>query len=284
MKKTNIVVGIAASLALIGGSSIAFAQVNQHTQAQSNQVVQSQQQQMTKDQIHYEMLNSIDNFNSARGEFIYHSDSAGYEYTVNYQVQLGNNPKSKVKFTSNQVSQETTYDGNGTFLRLDNKQKKFEKFSTPQQNGIQKNSLKDQPAKSRYSKNDKGEKVFLRRTDPALMGIAATSVFPQDIALGFLEDYNKWNIVSEENIDGRDAVVIQGELNDYYQNKHKDKTFKLWVDKETGVLLQMEEYNDQNQATEYIRTKSIKVNDTLDSDEFKAIVPSDYSELPKIHQ
>lgn len=73
------------------------------------------------------------------------------------------------------------------------------------------------------------------------------------IALGFLEDYNKWKIELEEQLDGRDAVVIAGELNDYYQNKHRGKAFKLWIDKKTGILLQMEEYNDQNQATEYIK-------------------------------
>lgn len=231
---------------------------------------------ITKEDIHLKMLNSIDNFDKAVGKFIYHSSSAGYEYEVSYNVKTKKNDyKSNVKIVSNTDSREVAYDGNNSVTIADNNSKSFRKYKVGKSKD-ESQTYSNKKAKDRYKLDQNGEKVYERRLDPTYMDMASLSLFPEDFALGFLEDYNKWDIVSDkENINGYDVVIIEGELNPYYQMKHNVKSFKLWVEKNTGIVLQMEEYNQNGEATEFLKTKSIKINDT-NQPVPDIIIPKDY--------
>jgi outer membrane lipoprotein-sorting protein len=230
---------------------------------------------VTKEQIQNKMVNSIDYLDTVKGSFTYHADHNNTHYTVDYQVKLGENPSSNTKLKTDEKDRDMKFDGENLLI-LDNKNKKYEQFKIDK-NDL-KTNLKGTSAKDRYKKDSSGkvEGVILRR-DPSFMGIASDTIFNQNVALGFLEDYSKWDIVGEETYMGLNAVVIKGELNNYYQQKHGAKTFKIWVHKETGILLNMEEYDSNNKIVYYIRTDNIKINGTLDNEKFKTDVPVGYT-------
>lgn len=230
---------------------------------------------ITKEEIQNKMVNSIDYFDTVKGSFTYHANHSNAHYTVDYQVRLGQNPSSYTKLKTSEKDRDMKFDGENLII-LDNKNKKYEQYKIDK-NEL-KTNLKGTSAKARYNKNSAGkvEGVTLRR-DPSFMGVASDTIFNQNIALGFLEDHSKWNIITEENYLGLNAVIIEGELNSYYQQKHGAKTFKLWVHKDTGILLKMEEYNIKNETVYYIRTDSIKINDTLENEKLKTEVPVGYT-------
>lgn len=265
MRKRKFIIGVGAVAVLAGAISLGTIYLQgdnvkamEQTKSKTTNIIEP----IAKEEIHSLMLNSIDNFEKADGSFIYRSESAGYEYKVNYSVNTKkNNYKSLVKMESANDSREVSFDGNTSLTVVDNKSKVFKKFTVekPQDESAKYANEKSQ---NRYKKNKKGEKVYERRLDPTYMDMASLSLFPEDFALGFLEDDNNWNITSEdERLNGLDVIAIEGMLNPYYQMKHHTKNFKLWIEKNTGIVLQMEEYDEIGNATEYLKTNSIKIND-----------------------
>ncbi|MDC3422868.1 hypothetical protein NC661_21220 [Aquibacillus koreensis] len=238
---------------------------------------------ISKEDIHNRMLNSIDNFDTVKGSFIYKSDSANFNDKVDYQVKLKNKPSSYVKISSEKTGiEETSFDGE-TLTNIFHENKNYRKGETMKYKLSSWDKEKYKSPKDRYGKKD-GETVYIRRDDPSFMGLAQTSVFPQMIALGYLEDYNSWNILNEEKYLNLDAVVIKGTFNDFYQRKFETDTFKLWVHKDTGILLKMEGYKTDGQVGELLETTSIKINGSLDDSKFKLKEPKDYKDQLKVKE
>lgn len=147
---------------------------------------------------------------------------------------------------------------------------------------IQNNSLVSEELsspKKRYEKTLNGEPVYVHRSDSTGMRYASLSLFPQEIALGLLGNYNKWSVVSEEMLHGLPVQVIEGDLNEYYQAKHQAKTFKLWVHKDTGILIKLEESNENKEVVAYLNTKSITFDENLDTTKFQIKAPQMYKAL-----
>lgn len=233
---------------------------------------------ITKEEIHYKMLNSVDNFKTAKGSFVYDSKIANEHIVVDYQVDLGQSPKSYEKIQGNinqtSINQEHIFDGQDRNY-LDNNGKKYTKDKVNKSPG----DLKDKSVQARYQKNSNGEKVYLYRNNPAMMRDASMSLFPQQMITGYLEDYSKWNIVSETTLNGLNAVVIEGDLNDYYKTKLGSAKFKWWVHKDTGIVLQFEEYDSNGNVISYLKTQSISIDGTIDGEKFKAKIPNDFQEI-----
>ncbi|MED1640826.1 hypothetical protein P4V01_28535 [Bacillus thuringiensis] len=103
------------------------------------------------------------------------------------------------------------------------------------------------------------------------MRIAKTSLFPEDFAMGFLADQTKWNITGKEEIANIDTVVIEGTLHIGYDKRYNAKTFKLNIDPNTGILLQVEAKDALNIVKESIRTKTIEINKTVETKLYNSI-------------
>ncbi|MCM3365085.1 hypothetical protein [Niallia sp. MER TA 168] len=235
---------------------------------------------ISKENIHYKMLNSIDYFKTAIGNFDYTSNSGGYKYTVDFSVDV-ENPKSHVVVKAgDKIVEESIYNGDGKYVDLNTKDKTYSTAGAPDKNeakALKENNLFEGVSPTvRYSNDINGERVYDMRYDPTLMGMAQTSLFSQDIALGFLENYSKWNIETKEENNGYEAIVLSGELSDYYKNKHNAETFKLWVHSGTGILLKMEEYNKSGQVTESLITNSIQIDAPIEKVEFNTATPKNF--------
>jgi outer membrane lipoprotein-sorting protein len=109
------------------------------------------------------------------------------------------------------------------------------------------------------------------------MNAAKDSLFPQEITLGYLEDYSKWDILDDSiQYLGLNVALIEGTFNNYYETKHQASTFKLWVHKDTGVLLKMEEYNKENEVVSSLVTQEIKFNNKSNNTNFQLEIPSGF--------
>lgn len=277
-KSKGLIVGI-STVAILGATAILGNQFVSRVDAQSIQSnITNVQAKITKEELHHRMLNSIDYFDSVTGSFIYH-DISGNETTVDYKIKMKDNPSSYEKDANKDITNEISYDGNEqTFL--DTKNKMYRKLGATKQT-VNKDQYKSESPKDRYQSKD-GKNVYIHRADPSYMGVASESVFPQNTALGFLEDYNKWDITSDGTLNGKDVVIVKGTLNNYYSAKFKATSFQLWVDKNTGILLKREVYNVQGDVVEFINTTSIKFNSSIDDAQFKLNVPVDYQDFKKV--
>jgi outer membrane lipoprotein-sorting protein len=168
------------------------------------------------------------------------------------------------------------YDGNEV-LQADSKTKKFKKMPVFKDDN---NSSQASPAKQRYYKGPDGKVQGVKlRKDPAYMGAATEILFNQNIALGFLEDYSKWKIDSEEQLNGFYAIVLSGELESNYKEKHKAETFKIWTHKDTGIMLKMEEYNKQGKVVYSIATQNLELNKPVDYNKIQFTSPANFTEI-----
>lgn len=285
-------VTILATSILVGGTVLGYGFNNPELYAKASVDQKKQDSVSAKDElklspkedIQNKMYNSIDNFKNLQGRFIYGSDAIGDKFVVDYQIQQGNDSFTHVKTSSSEGLNEQFYSGKtNEVTRVNHSAKVAINSYVPEAsetNTVNTDEVQD-PRKKTY-KNEDGEKVFERREDTTYLdGVAATSIFPQDIAASFLEDYSKWDIVSEnEKINGLQAVLIQGTLSDYFQEKHDAKTFKLWVHQDTGILLAMEEIDEKGVVKEFIETENIQFNPSQSVHAQQSfIIPSDYEKI-----
>ncbi|KPU46052.1 hypothetical protein OXPF_05330 [Oxobacter pfennigii] len=123
-------------------------------------------------------------------------------------------------------------------------------------------------AKDRYNKDINGNKTILLRVDQAHMGIAQRSLFPQDIAASFLQDYSKWDITGEEKYLNYDVYKVEGTLESYLSEKLGGNRFKMLVEKNTGILLKYEVFGEDNILNTTLETTLFKLNADIDDKDF----------------
>lgn len=272
MNKKLVVLSLSLGILAVGSTSVVGNQYSQAKTEPQTRTTIEENKNVSQEDIHYKMLNAIDFYDKAKGNFVYGSVNANFHFDVEYQVKVKNGAGSYYKLKDkNGLVQQSAVDGD-VIVQLDDTDKTYTSFKIP---NVQENPNK-KSVKSRYGKTEDGEKEYSIRYDPSHMGIASNSLFSQNMAIGFLEDYTKWSIKGEEKYLSLDSVVIEGTLNDYYKEKHQASTFKFWVHKDTGILLKMEEYNEKGEVVEYLITESIKLNDTLDEEKFKLKAPANY--------
>ncbi|WP_375200516.1 hypothetical protein [Bacillus sp. RS11] len=82
------------------------------------------------------------------------------------------------------------------------------------------------------------------------------------------------------------ATVITGELPDMYKERFDGELFKIWVHKDTGIILNLEIYDDSKEIVNNIKLNDIKLNTNKitsysisdDAEEFKIEIPENYKE------
>ncbi|MBP1989998.1 beta-lactamase regulating signal transducer with metallopeptidase domain [Paenibacillus eucommiae] len=213
-------------------------------------------------QILDKMRYSVEAFATVKGRLV--EIYNGQSQTTEFQVREGDQPASYVKIgTSETVSSYPylmdKYNGVvGTIRRLGNPLPVSFFVNHPRIEVIN------------------GDKHSTARSDPANSGIAGTVISPEQNALGFLEDYKLWSIQGEDTLLGRSVIVFGGELSSYFKTKHKAETFKMWMDKQTGMLLKREEYDKEGGVTESIEVVELELNAALDESLFQ--IPEELAE------
>lgn len=286
MSKKNKIIILPLLVVLVSSVGIYttsfFNKVKIENKAEANTMSSDE---LAKQSIQDKILNSIDYFKNAKGSFRYYIKKSDIDETISFKVKLNGKPASYVETINNQdqTSVETTFDGDNR-LNVSHKDKMYNI------DPVLKANLNDpsppKTAQQRYIKNSDGTSGFILSRDPADMGIASSILNNQYVALGFLEDHKKWKICKDDVFLGLPAIVITGELPDIYKTRFDATSFKVLVHKDTGIILNLEIYNNSGEIVNKIKLNDIKLNSltTSDNEKLKIKIPQNYQEIKQANQ
>lgn len=273
-KKNKLIIGlIVTGITISTGSYYVFSEKEEVVNADIGNPVE-----VEKASIQDKMVNSIDYFKTAKGSFHYYAKLANINDTIEFEVQLKDKPSSfyNTKSPEGQKESVTVFDGE-QILNANSTKKEYVLTPVVKDEGPRANQAS--PAKQRYKIDGNGTKKTILRKDPSNMGLASSVLFNQNIALGFLKDYSQWKVESNEEYLGLKAKVITGKVPESYAKRHGGETFKMWVHKDTGILLNFEEYDQKGEKVFNITVNDIKLNEPTDKQKFKIQEPAGYKRI-----
>ncbi|WP_445491256.1 hypothetical protein [Niallia sp. 03133] len=214
---------------------------------------------MTKEQILTKLLNTVDYFKTAKGSFEESRQSSGNKWEVHYQLLMDGKDSSgysRVSF-NNGEDEQATYFSKDKKWNIEEKKKTYTggNYFSPEDYG---EPLAIEEAFGNTTGS--GATTTMYRGRPAI-GRADSSLFPYEIASNYTRDLSKWQIEKQnEKLLNHNTLVIKGTLSDYAKSKFKSSTFRFWVDKDTGILMKYETYNDEGEIMNYLHTKELQIN------------------------
>lgn len=81
---------------------------------------------------------------------------------------------------------------------------------------------------------------------------------PQEMTLGYLEDFSAWEITGTDEMYGRECARVEGTASDSYGAKMGVETFSILVDVQTGIWLWYEGYDAQGTVQSYVYTEDMR--------------------------
>ncbi|HDX9579012.1 TPA: transcriptional regulator [Bacillus pseudomycoides] len=216
---------------------------------------------MTKEEILTKLLNTVDNFETAKGEFKIHSVNTRDE-VINYELSLHNKAGGYSKYThvNNEIEKVTArYYNNGTMWDI------REDTGMYRENRYLQGKERSKPLKieNAFPVNSEGVDETDYRERPPISG-AMSSLFPYEIASNYTRNLNTWEIEKQnEQLLGHNTLVIKGNI-----NKRINKSFRFWVDKDTGILVKYETYDAAGKGADYLYPTSLEINVSIDSKRF----------------
>jgi len=219
--------------------------------------------EMTEEEILTKMINTVDYFETARGEYKIHYDfSPGYE-VVKYDISLKVEPGGygKITFNTGEISSQEFYK-DGTVWSLNDSAKTY---IESQVMGMEENLKKGTTLtlEQAFSTAPDGNPLSIYR-ERSPFGLANATLFPYEIASNYTRDLSKWEIENQnEELLGHNTLVIKGNIN------HRDaRSFRFWVDKDTGILVKYETYDAKGKLVDYLHPTSLEVNVPIDTKRF----------------
>lgn len=234
-------------------------------------------EEMTKEDIAAKMLNTVDYFDTASGEFelhnVYYDDSESnekVEYTLSLKEQVGEYVKQTSYFDEEKMGvtskiDKTFYDGEKIW-RTDDYRDEY-RVNNHEVIGKQQPVNPSDVFQMELRKLYESPGVF-RQSLPVTL--AHSSLFPYTKVAYYLRDENLWDI-EEQNKEflGHNTVVLYGQIPKTDKDKMKGTHFRFWVDKDTGILVQYEVYDENGEVMSYLHPKRLDINVPVSSKEFE---------------
>ncbi|WP_141431091.1 hypothetical protein [Bacillus sp. 03113] len=231
---------------------------------------------MTKEDVLIKMLNTVDYFQTAAGEFelydMYDDNSESrskVEYKLSLKEQIGGYDKSTSFFDKDIMgfdsdTQETFYNSQ-TVWRLHRMSKQY-----------QINDYKAKGSKEPVDPNDifqfdlrklyDSPEIF-RKRPPA--SSSHLSIFPYEKAAYYLRNDTLWDIEKQnEEVLGHNTIVLYGKIKKAVADRMKGDLFRFWIDKDTGILLKYEVYDQNEAVTSYLHPSKLEINIPVKAQEF----------------
>jgi hypothetical protein len=214
---------------------------------------------MTKEQILTKMINSVDYFQTAKGEFkIPGGNTSGYA-VVDYEISLRNLKGGFSKVINEKgKSENEQYYKDGTIWMIFKNQGSYreDKYQEAPRRGTL--TIKDA-----FTTDKNGDSVTDYRERPPI-GAPMSSLFHYEIVSSLMRDLNKWEIEKQnEMLLGHNTMVIKGK-----SNRRDAHSFRFWVDKDTGILLKYETYSPTGQVVDYLYPTKLEINVPINSKDF----------------
>ena len=215
-----------------------------------------------KENIYNNILNSVQFYNTVKGSFKTTFISQLEEAAITYQV-------SYEQITTSTIDTEQ-YSANRLSTNYDNVNKWYLQFAATGSNEVSSrkmakvanivtNSASDE---QRVTVDERGDKHYLYTPDLTNTSNAKLSLHAQDLAFCYLEDFSKWDIENVTEYAERPCIVLAGTADEYYTEKLGIASFEMYVDAATGIVLKFEGFSQDGEISQYIRTDSIKINDS----------------------
>lgn len=218
------------------------------------------------------MLNSVDNFKTVKGSYRQFENDVTKE--VEFEIAEGDSPGSYVKVKNTDSDEYTEWVSDGQYvLQLDSQKKEFikHKFGGPPV----------KPEGPRYYKDERGDNHWVGRGDPARTTVANEVILPSNFTFWMIDANTlqpTYSITGTETFLGRNAVILEGALNDYIGSKFKATGYKYWIDSATGILLKLQLKDDQNQIPFSIEMQSIEIDKGVDRTKFSTEEPAGWGD------
>ncbi|AND41427.1 hypothetical protein A361_20430 [Cytobacillus oceanisediminis 2691] len=234
---------------------------------------------MKKEDILTKLFNTVDYFQSASGKFEiynkYYDDStskANVEYKISLKNLIGgyekiiNIPDEKV--VGAQITTQEMFYNDKKIWRLENDDVKTYYIDDyeiePSREIVKPERVFSIPINKMYDSED-----MYRERPPS--GVSGASLFPYEMGAKYLRFNNLWEIEKQnEELLGHNTIVLHGSIDkSVVDNSQPDeKSFRFWVDKDTGILLKYEIYNEKSEIISYLHPESLSVNVAIDSKQF----------------
>ena len=117
--------------------------------------------------------------------------------------------------------------------------------------------------KDRYNKKN-GE--FIDRRDGDFLVQDNITLFNQEIQ-SYLKNYDNWEIEGDVDYLNRKSILINGKLG--FTGKSGENKFKIIVDKETGIILNLDFLDKDNNTVMSMETNEININKDIDPSIFE---------------
>ena len=204
-----------------------------------------------KDTYYHKLLNTVDYYDAVSGK-IETNMLNGNDFTVEYSVDMLEGTAYQHVLSSD--FDEEVFVGEGivqTRNNLSEEKAVYRKDS----------AVKKSDDKGNYENDDKrvgtynGAPAYEYRMNPTNLHYASTlSIFPQEMTFGFLSDKSLWEISGEEELLGRNVIVVKGVTAPEYGQKLNINNFEMKIDSTTGILLWFEGYNQAGECVSYMNT------------------------------
>lgn len=228
---------------------------------------------VTKSDYFNKILNSVDYYNLVNGTIetnMLNGTDFSIEYNVNmsdcraYQHIKGAEFDEEVFvqdgkiYTVDNTNDNTNYNVEPAYA------KSYE--AAADESGELNTSLSGTDAEDRVTYTTNGEMnsdatmvpVYHYRLNPTNVHYASTiSLFPQEMAFGFLSNENLWKISEKTQYLGRDCTILEGTTDKNYGAKLSVNRFVMIVDDESGIILKFEGYDSNDNLTQYSTTTSV---------------------------
>ena len=232
---------------------------------------------MTQDGLFFKMSNSVDYFGKVSGRVLHGSDTgpdAPYPYSLaiadfQYNLDMGTAYENISQYSGNSLDDmankrldalyhegDMVYACDGEIIyqtMTNNTAYRFTRggshrceFSPPIEND------------KRHSTIGGTDGWYCRRA-VSYGFLAKQCLYPEERILGFLYDFDNWEITGEKQATGgRMCSVVKGHLTGDYSRKLNVVNFTFLVDQETGILLEYLGYDAAGILSEFVMTENLK--------------------------
>jgi outer membrane lipoprotein-sorting protein len=70
-------------------------------------------------------------------------------------------------------------------------------------------------------------------------------------------------------LNGHNTIVIKGKLDGNLSEDLNSSWYRIWIDKDTGILVQYETYREDNAMINFLYTKELRINDPIRENSLK---------------
>ncbi|GAA0343483.1 hypothetical protein GCM10008967_37420 [Bacillus carboniphilus] len=231
--------------------------------------------EMTKEDVVNKMLNTPHQFETVDGQFEVrneYQDGTGSVLNVDYELSTINEIGGVVSFINHSLEGEHVQDELTVFNEeqvwyMDYFRKEYRQHEINPQ--PLRNTVTSEEALAIDPRKIYDDLQELYDWEPLPVGVAAMSIYPFEMAVDYLGQYEQWEIEKQnEEVLSHNTVVIHGKVSDHAKRFKNIDTFRTWIDKDTGFLVRHEEYDESGNVTSYINTTKLEVNVPLDSISF----------------